>query len=229
MVRKISSRAILAGTGVMAVILLAACGGQNNAGGSTTSSVASSNPAGMSTPSMATDTGTPSTATAPAGTAGGGSGSGGSGGGTSHGGECRSTDLKLSIGKAGAAMSHDYVPLQFTNISRASCVVQGFPGVSYVTGDNGQQVGAPAVRDGSIGPAVTLAPGQMAYALITEVQVGVFDPNACKPTPVRGLRVYPPDETASLFVAQSTTGCAGTSPEPQLHVQTIKAGAGNQS
>ena len=57
------------------------------------------------------------------------------------------------------------------------------------------------------------------------VQVANFDAAVCQPTPVRGLRVYPPGETASLFVAMNNqTGCAGNPPGPQLTVKTMTAG-----
>ena len=49
------------------------------------------------------------------------------------------------------------------------------------------------------------------------------DATACLPTPVRGLRVYPPGDTASLFVPTAGTGCAGTPPGPQLTVRTVTA------
>ena len=230
MVRDLGGRMIgkvtLAGAGLLVMALATtACGGQNTAsGGNTTTTTGGSTAASMmtTTGAAASTAGNSPAAvgTAPAGSGGGSGGSGGSG-------ECKAAVLRLSLGQGDAAMSHDYIPLQFTNTGKTSCVLVGFPGVSYVTGDNGQQVGAPAVRDGSIGAQVTLAPGQMAAAIVTEIQVGVFDTNACQPTPVRGLRVYAPDDTASMFIAQSTTGCAGNPPEPQLHVQTIKAGPGS--
>ncbi|HWC83617.1 MAG TPA: DUF4232 domain-containing protein [Pseudonocardiaceae bacterium] len=219
MVRNIISRTILAGAGILALVVVAGCGGgQSSAGGTSSAGVATPSTAPATTPTQTM------TATAPPATSSATGGGGAGGGGGTHGGECKAADLKLSLGSGDAGMSHDYTALQFTNISGASCVLVGFPGVSYVTGDNGQQVGAPAVRDGSIGAQVTLAPGQTASATVTEIQVGVFDPNVCKPTAVRGLRVYPPDDTSSMFVAQSTTGCAGNPPDAQLHVQTIKKG-----
>lgn len=141
--------------------------------------------------------------------------------------ECRSGGLRLGIGRGSAAAGHSYQALEFTNIGSAPCVLAGFPGVSYVSGDNGAQVGAPAQRDGGIGPQVVLAPGATASAIVTRVDVGVFDPGSCRPTPVRGLRVYPPDERSSIFVPLDGTGCAGNPPEAQLHVQTIKSGVGS--
>ncbi len=92
--------------------------------------------------------------------------------------------------------------------------------------ESGPQVGAAATRDGSPGPAVVLQPGQMASSIVGMVDVGVFSSSSCQPTPVAGLRVYPPDETVAMFVAHSGTGCAGTPPEPQLTVRTVQAGPG---
>ncbi len=43
-------------------------------------------------------------------------------------------------------------------------------------------------------------------------QAGNHDSGQCGPTAVRGLRVYPPDQTASAFVAvDGLTGCSATS------------------
>jgi hypothetical protein len=55
------------------------------------------------------------------------------------------------------------------------------------------------------------------------VNVANYDAAVCRPTPVRGLRVYPPGDTAALFVPAEGTGCAGTPPGDQLSVQTLTA------
>jgi hypothetical protein len=143
--------------------------------------------------------------------------------------ECKAPSLKLSFGGGDAGMSQQYRVLRFTNVGSRSCVIVGFPGVSYVAGAGGTQVGAPAVRDGKIGAQVTLAPGAVASTVIHSVDPGVFDPNACQPTAVRGYRVYAPDDTAAMFIPLSgqAQGCAGTTPDPQLSVVTIKPGPGN--
>jgi hypothetical protein len=151
----------------------------------------------------------------------------GGGGGAGNPRECRSADLRASLGQSDGTAGTVYTALKFTNISSSNCVLAGFPGVSYVANGTGKQVGAPAVRDGAMGSQVTLKPGDLASTVVGMVDVGAFDPNVCQPTPVAGFRVYPPDETASLFVAlPSSTGCAGNPPSPQLKVQTIKPGPG---
>jgi len=139
--------------------------------------------------------------------------------------ECASADLALSLAPTEGTAGTFYTAVQLTNAGRGTCFVAGFPGVSYVDG-SGHQVGAAAVRDGAKGPRVTLKPGGMASAVLAMVDIGVFSPSACRPTPVTGLRVYPPDQRASLFVRHPTTGCAAADPgEPQLRVRTLVAGA----
>nr|WP_052478110.1 DUF4232 domain-containing protein [Kibdelosporangium sp. MJ126-NF4]CEL16189.1 hypothetical protein [Kibdelosporangium sp. MJ126-NF4]CTQ94114.1 hypothetical protein [Kibdelosporangium sp. MJ126-NF4] len=136
---------------------------------------------------------------------------------------CKAASLKLSVSGGDGAAGTVYRNLVFTNTGSAPCTIQGFPGVSYVTGDDGHQVGPAAVRVGNKGNAIKLAPGASASAPVGFVQVGNFDPAVCKPTEVRGLRVYPPQETASVFVPLAGTGCAGTPPGQQLSVKTIQS------
>lgn len=55
------------------------------------------------------------------------------------------------------------------------------------------------------------------------VNVGNVDAAACQPVAVRGLRIYPPGDTASLFVPfEGGLGCSATPPQPQLFVQTVR-------
>lgn len=203
MSRPIAVRVTLLAAGVLTATLASACSGSPTSTASAAPSLTSA-----TATSAGNDTNVPAPAS-PAGIP-----------------ECKAADLQLSHGFGEGAAGHVYEPLRFTNISGHPCFIGGFPGVSYVTGTNGQQVGAPAVRDGNLGPAVTLAPNDVASVLVVMTDVGVFDPAVCQPTPTKGLRVYPPDETAAMFLAQDGTGCAGNPPSAQLRVQTIKAGPG---
>lgn len=143
--------------------------------------------------------------------------------------ECKANSLTLSFGGGDAGMNQQERVLRFTNSGDHACVIVGFPGVSYVTGDDGHQVGAAATRDGSLRPQITLQPGDVASTVIHSVDPGVFDPSACHVTAVRGYRVYAPDDTAAMFIPlpSGTTGCAGTTPDPQLGVHGIQPGLGN--
>jgi hypothetical protein len=139
---------------------------------------------------------------------------------------CSVGDLDVSLGATEGAAGTVYRALVFTNTGGRTCTIQGFPGVSYVAGDDGHQVGAAATRVGDKGPAMTLRPGVTAAAPVGFVNVGNFDPETCLPTVVRGLRVYPPHDTKSEFVPFETTGCAGDLVGSQLTVRTVHEGSG---
>ncbi|MDQ7803921.1 DUF4232 domain-containing protein [Amycolatopsis sp. A133] len=135
---------------------------------------------------------------------------------------CKSGDVKLSLGRGDAGAGSVFKPLLITNSSAKPCTIQGFPGVSYVAGSDGHQVGKDAFREGTKGNAVKLNPGQTAAADIQFVNVQNFDPGTCQPTAVKGLRIYLPQETASNFVPSDGTGCASTKiPGNQLAVKTV--------
>lgn len=110
-----------------------------------------------------------------------------------------------------------------TNTGTRACELRGFPGVSYVTGDDGRQVGPAASMWGERGGRVPLPVGGSAGATLRLVDVANYDAAVCRPEPVRGLRIYPPGDTVSLFIAMAGTGCAGTPPGDQLSVQTMTA------
>jgi hypothetical protein len=130
-------------------------------------------------------------------------------------------------------MSQNHTGLQLKNTGSAPCALYGYPGVSWVAGTDGHQVGAAAARQanstGSPEKTVTLAPGALASAPFDIVDAAVFSPSACKPVPVRGLRVYPPGEKAALFLSMPTPAggygeCSGTTPSPGLSIGYLQAG-----
>lgn len=138
---------------------------------------------------------------------------------------CVTGDLKGSLGSGDAGAGSVFVPLILTNTTSRTCELVGYPGVSYVTGDDGHQVGPAAAMDGPRNPQVNLPAGKSAVAQVRLVNVANFDAGVCRPIAVRGLRVYPPGDTASLFVPFTTDqqmGCQGTPPGPQLSVQSVK-------
>lgn len=136
---------------------------------------------------------------------------------------CTTSELRAALADTGGAAGSVVGDLVFTNTGPRPCELRGFPGVSYVAGDDGTQVGSAAEMVGERGPQVVLAPGGTAAAPVQLVQVANFDAAVCRPQPVRGLRVYPPGDTASLFVPAPGTGCAGTPPGPQLTVRSVEA------
>jgi len=123
---------------------------------------------------------------------------------------CKSADLAAALtpDQGGGGMNQNRLVLAFTNRGAVECVLQGSPGVSFVTGDGGTQVGAPATRESDGGPAVTLLPGASATSTLAITNADVFDPAECAPADVRGLRVYPPGETAAMFVERQQKACS---------------------
>ncbi len=129
---------------------------------------------------------------------------------------CRTQDLTITEGGgSGGAAGSVYTAVRFVNKGAAACTLSGHPGVSFVGGADGHQVGAAADR-GSEEPIgrVVLKPGGQAHATLRITQQGVYSDADCGPEPARGLRVYPPDQTASAFVAFTGGGqvaCSKTS------------------
>lgn len=136
---------------------------------------------------------------------------------------CDTPELRGTLGNAEGAAGSVEQTLILTNIGTRTCELRGFPGVSYVAGADGHQVGPAAAMSGARGSEIVLAPGKAAGAPMKLVNVQNFDAPVCRPTPVLGLRIYPPGATASLYVERAGTGCAGTPPGDQISVQTLKA------
>jgi hypothetical protein len=124
-------------------------------------------------------------------------------------GRCSTTQLAAQLGSAEGAAGTIYYQLVFRNTSGAACFVQGYAGVSFVAGADGHQVGAAATRVAGSAPNVMLSPQQEAIATLAIVDATNFG-SPCGLTAVLGLRVYPPDETAALFVPDTNKACANT-------------------
>ena len=177
----------------------------------TPTSVPTATAPGPSTPTTAAPTSAPAGPSA--------TGSGGSGSPA----PCRTSDLAVGMGGgSGGAAGSVYTGITFRNTGSSACSLDGHPGVSYVAGSDGHQVGAAAGRTGT--PSrVVLAPGALASASLQIVQYAAYPRTRCKPVAVRGFRVYPPDQTAAAFVPSSGTACSATS-TPLLTVAPVQAG-----
>jgi hypothetical protein len=204
--RRTVTPGIAAGIAAVALLLAGCSGGTDEVGDGT--------PVAGSTPAPAPASVAPATSAA----------AGTGGGATPDPPNCPTASLRISLGEGDAGAGSTYRPLVFTNTGTAACQLRGFPGVSYVAGDDGHQVGAAAAMSGERGGEVRLVPGGSAAARLQLVNVQNFDAATCRPTPVRGLRVYPPGDTRSAFVPFATTGCAAEQlPGDQLSVQTMTA------
>jgi hypothetical protein len=90
-----------------------------------------------------------------------------------------------------------------------------------VGGSDGHQVGAAATRVPGNISRVVLQPGQSAMSPLGIVDAKNYPPS-CGWTAVLGLRVYPPDQTAALFVPHDDVACASTQ-DVTLKVEPLSA------
>ena len=142
---------------------------------------------------------------------------------------CTVSELSGSVGDGGgldggggAAGSYG-VAIFLDNVGDRACVLQGWPGVSFVGGGDGTQIGNAATLDrSSPHEAVTLQPGDDVQAILRIVQAGNYPAADCEPTTIDGFRIYPPGSRQSLFVGASGSifeACASTG------VQQLSVGA----
>jgi hypothetical protein len=123
---------------------------------------------------------------------------------------CKASSLTATTDSTGGgAAGSVYMKLIMTNSGTEPCLLKGYAGVSLTTGANGEPIGAAATRDNST-PAVDvlLAPGKSGVATLRYTQAANYP--GCTQTTAAGFRIYPPNDTASLFVAQPRDACTNT-------------------
>jgi hypothetical protein len=211
-----AARAALATALLASGGLLAACGG-------------SSGGAAAGPTSTVTVTASPSTPTPTA--AGSSSAAGGSGTPQAHAGSssCSTSDLHVDLGQGNGAAGSTIVPIEFENQSTSTCTMFGYPGVSFVTGVGGSQIGASG-GENSATPRklITLAPGAKAHALMSVVVAQNFPASKCKVVKAHWLKVFPPGETAAQFLKFTSDTCSNPSTAVRvLNIETVQAGAGD--
>jgi uncharacterized protein DUF4232 len=186
---------------VAAAALAAGCGSSGN--GNSASSAPPPTPATSQSPSV--------TVSSPA--AGGSAAAAPAGKSTAASGlaACSTANLSVSLksNAGGGAAGSTYVPIEFTNTSGAACALYGYPGVSFVTGQNGSQIGAPAKRSGSFANVtVTVASHATAHAWLQVAEAGNYPASSCHVVTAHFLKVYPPANTAPAYVSYSDQTCS---------------------
>ena len=215
--RRISAAAALLCTGALA----AACGSTSSNNGAAASQAATpvSSPAPVSSaaPSAPPSTGAtapqtpPSSPSVPA---------------------CPTADLSgtVNTSQGGAAAGSTYYPLNLTNTSKTSCYLFGYPGVSFVTGPSGSQIGEPASRNPAVAPrTVVLNPGGTAHVTVQVVDALNYSKSDCQPVTAHWLKVFPPGQFTALYIKFTATTCSARLPAKlgvPLTVDAVKGGAG---
>jgi hypothetical protein len=141
---------------------------------------------------------------------------------------CAMSGLRISVG-TGARVTRVITryPLDFTNVSRATCALAGYPGVAAYAGDD-VQVGAAAGHDRSVAARrIVLAPGQTAHASVDASLAAA----RCGQVRAAGLRVVAPGQAAARYVRRPMTACAARAPRGQdyLRVRPVQAGPGSST
>lgn len=123
---------------------------------------------------------------------------------------CKAAGLSAATdATGGGAAGSVYMKLILTNKGTEPCLLRGYPGVSLVANASGAPIGTPATRDNTAAPvAVVLAPGKSGTAVLRYTQAKNY--MECKVADAAGYRIYPPEDKASLFLAQPTTACTNS-------------------
>jgi hypothetical protein len=190
--------------------LLAGCGSSVPTDSPSAPASASTTPATSST-ATATPTASPTATSSPssAGTA-----------------ACASSALHVVVASSagGAAAGSVYYPIQFSNTSSSPCTLYGYPGVSFVGAVGGSQIGAAATRNPTLAAKlVSLSPGQTVHATLQVVNAQNYPPGDCGLVTAHWLKVYPPNQTAPLYVSFTAQTCS--KPKTILSVQTVQTGS----
>jgi hypothetical protein len=205
----VARRVTVAASIAASVVLLAACGSKASpsSGGTTTKTVTTTaSPPASSTPPS------PSSSSASAGPA-----------------ACVTSALSASLGQSNGAAGSTIIPLEFRNTSSSACTLFGYPGVSFVTGPGGSQIGNSASEDSATPrQPVTLAAGSTAHALLQVAVAQNYPPSRCHLAKAHWLKIFPPGETAPLYVKFNSDTCTAKSIRV-LAVQTVQPGAGANS
>ncbi len=136
---------------------------------------------------------------------------------------CPTSALTGTLTSPNGTAGSVYYHLVLTNQSSTACILQGYPGVSFVTGSQGQQVGAPAERAPGAATELVVAPGGTAHSILQITEAGNYG-SSCGITTTDGLRVYPPNQTAALLVSHTDNGCSNAT-DITLRVGPLQAGS----
>ncbi len=130
---------------------------------------------------------------------------------------CNADELSMTLGaSSGSGAGTLAYNLAFTNISKRTCILTGFPDVSLVN-VNGNQVGTPADHASNYTEKdQTLAPNAKAKATVSVSNSANFSDGQCKAGVTR-LRVYPPNDVGYISVGSPVNSwCPGFTVSPIL-------------
>ena len=138
---------------------------------------------------------------------------------------CATSSLHVTQGTPQGYAGGVYQAIIFTNAGGASCTLYGYPGVSLVSASRAQ-IGLAASRS-SVTPVklITLAPGATASAQLQIVDALNFPASTCNPVKAAYLRIYPPNQTVAVYLANTSQTCS--KPVQTLRISAVNAGLGS--
>ena len=141
---------------------------------------------------------------------------------------CPNGSLQLKLGLGQGYAGGIYQVIDFTNTSGATCTLYGYPGVSLVSGPPYAQIGLAAKRTTTTPvKQITLAPGTTANAVVQIVDALNFPTNTCSPVKSTNMRVFPPNQTISVYLRYASYGCSKS--VQTLFIAAVQAGSGGSS
>lgn len=133
----------------------------------------------------------------------------------------------MALGQGNGAAGSTYYPLDFANASGDACTLFGYPGVSFVTGVGGGQIGRAASRNPALASElVTIEAGGVAHSTLQVVNAENFSNAACHLVTAHWLKIYPPNQTAPLYLSFTASACSGQAKSVGiLAVQAVRPGS----
>jgi Protein of unknown function (DUF4232) len=140
---------------------------------------------------------------------------------------CATSALKVTQSAPNGYAGGFDLTIGFTNTSSAACTLYGYPGVSLVSASYAQ-IGLSAKRVSTVPvKLVTLATGATASASVQVVDALNFPSTTCSPVKAAYLRIFPPNQTASVYLANTSQTCS--KPVPTLTVTAVQVGSGSST
>jgi hypothetical protein len=130
----------------------------------------------------------------------------------------------VALGHEDGAAGSIYTAILFTNTSKTTCTLYGYPGVSLVGGTPVAQIGLAAAKETGIAQTlVTLAPGATGHATLRRTQAGNYSASDCHPVTAQFLRIYPPEQTTPVLLPHAVETCSA--PIQILTIRPVQPGA----
>jgi hypothetical protein len=207
------SRNGIRGTAAALIVLASVAGCSSSSSSSSSTPASSPSPSGAAAPSSSAPPSTPAASLSPA---------------VAGPPPCATSGLNVTLGASNGAAGSVYQTIVFTNTSGATCTLYGYPGVSLVSAPPYTLIGLAAQRSSTTPvTTVTLASGATASAVLRVVDALNFGSATCGPTQAAFLRVYPPNQTAPVYLADTSQVCA--QPVQTLFISAVQAGSGATS